>query len=504
MMDADFEIKELNIRAIDLNILKKLPEDFAVKNKLLPFKIYEGSLFVAVSKTDNNEILLKLKLICKMDVHLVKCEEGLLVTLIEEAYGYLSFENSVEALKYEIETEEEKTKPVEARDEEGDAPAVVIVNYIIDNAIHMRASDIHIEPEDKRVRIRYRIDGSLMEFAEVPLKIYNALITRIKVLCNMDISEKRVPQDGKYKHFKYDRYFDLRISSIPTIYGEKVVIRILDKSTAYCKLETIYEDLNHRKLIKEILNHNGGIILATGPTGSGKSTTLYAMINELNNKNVNITTIEDPVEYTMGGINQINVNTKAGITFASGLRSILRQDPDIVMIGEIRDEETAKIAIRAAITGHLVLSTLHTNSALGTINRLVEMGIPRYLLADSLRAVISQRLVRKICNKCKVAYSASEIEMKILQLNSLGILYKGKGCTYCHHTGYHGRTMVSEMLIVDDKMRNQILKSQIEVSIDETAATGSLTEDCKRLILAGVTTMEELVKVSNMDYRQGE
>ncbi|MDP4090507.1 MAG: GspE/PulE family protein, partial [Bacillota bacterium] len=404
MSDYNFDFNELNVRDIDIDILKKLPEDFAVKYKLLPFGINKENLLIATSGESNMEIQSKLKLICKMNVLLIQCKDTLLEMLIEDAYRFLSFNRAVEALKDEIVKENEKTKSVDIKDEDAGAPAVTIVEYIIDSAIRQRASDIHIEPEEEEVRIRYRIDGDIIEFTRVLTEIYNAVTTRIKVISNMDISEKRLPQDGKCQWCSTGKYYDLRLSSIPTLFGEKFVIRVLDKSTYFCNLDMIYEDHEQRTLVKRILANSGGIILATGPTGSGKSTTLYAMINELNNRKVNITTIEDPVEYTMKGINQINVNTKAGITFASGLRSVLRQDPDIIMVGEIRDEETALIALRAAITGHLVLSTLHTNSAVGTINRLVEMGVKRYLLTDALKAVISQRLIRKICERCKISY----------------------------------------------------------------------------------------------------
>jgi Type II secretory pathway, ATPase PulE/Tfp pilus assembly pathway, ATPase PilB len=318
------------------------------------------------------------------------------------------------------------------------------------------------------------------------------MITRIKVVAGMDISEKRLPQDGKFQHCCKDSILDLRVSSLPTIYGEKLVLRILDRKMEYCNIEKLYESIEQRKLIKKILLRSSGIILATGPTGSGKSTTLYAMLNELNRKSVNITSIEDPVEYTISGINQINVNTKSGISFAVGLRSILRQDPDVIMIGEIRDEETAAIAIRAAITGHLVLSTLHTNDAVGTINRLAEMGIERYLLADALIAVISQRLVSKICCSCRIEYTPSKTEEKLLKIHGGSKVYRGKGCSKCNYNGYKGRIMVSEILTIDEKLRKAISKGS-----DFIIESKSLVSQCREMVLRGITTTEELIRISN-------
>ncbi len=498
MACPDFSFSELDIRTIDVNILRRLPEDFALKNKLLPFKIYEEKLYIAFGKDQSNELLSKLKLICRIEVCLVKCEEDILQVLVDNAYKYLTFRNAIINLESEFTTKDDSKKNTETESDENGAPAVIIVDYIINSAVKVGASDIHIEPEDNEVRVRYRIDGELIQFYNIPMGVYSSVITRLKVLCNMDISEKRLPQDGKCHHCYLQKYLDLRVSTIPTIFGEKFVIRILDKNNFYCSLENIYDDEKQRKRIKTLLNSHGGIILSTGPTGSGKSTTLYAMINELNKNNMNITTIEDPVEYTMKGINQINVNSKLGLTFAAGLRSILRQDPDIIMVGEIRDEETALIAIRAAITGHLVLSTLHTNTAMGTINRLVEMGIQRYLLADALIAVISQRLIRKICSSCKAAYMPTEAEIKILNINACKSLYKGKGCALCHHSGYKGRTVVSQIVLFDEKLKRKMTSTDLNF-YDELSGGEGMTEQCKKLVLSGITTVEEFIKISNIE-----
>ncbi|WP_139904256.1 GspE/PulE family protein [Clostridium thermarum] len=497
MFEYNLDHKDLDTDKLDVEALNLVPEEFAVKNKVLPIKVIDDTLHIAMRCNEDAELLARLKLITNMKLYIIKIAEDKLVEMIPRAYGYLKFNKAVSRLKKDTEGEEKKNTPkIMGKDDES-APAVVILDYIINNAIIVRASDIHLEPQEGNLMVRYRVDGSLMEFLNLPVEVYSAVSTRLKVLCSMDISEKRIPQDGKYHYFYGERELDLRISSIPVLFGEKFVIRILDKTIDYCNIESIYEDLDQSKLIKRLLMHNSGIILVTGPTGSGKSTTLYAMLKELNRKSINITSIEDPVEYTMKGINQISVNVKAGITFAVGLRSILRQDPDVIMIGEIRDEETAAIAIRAAITGHLVLSTLHTNDAIGAVNRLVEMGVERYLLADALIAVIAQRLVRRICSHCKESYRPDQIEMSMFADQKVTTLYKGRGCQACNHSGYFSRTVLSEILIIEEDVRRQILKGEACSKSKGTISGTNLTAQCKALVLKGLTTTEELIRVSN-------
>lgn len=488
-------LKELNIKNIDLEALSLVPEEFAVKNKVLPIKLLENKLQIAMENSVDLELLARLKLITKMDIITVKYEEDDISDLALKFYELLKFTRAVEKLKHDMKNENRKNNDKVINKDDNNAPAVKILDFIITNAIIKKASDIHLEPDDIHLTIRFRVDGTLVEFLTIPVEIYSALVTRLKVLCSMDISEKRIPQDGKLQHEFLGRTLDLRISSIPVLSGEKFVVRILDKSIEYCSVESIYSDISQVNQIKRLLLRSSGMILITGPTGSGKSTTLYAMLKELNNNKLNITSIEDPVEYTMKGINQISVNNKAGVTFAAGLRSILRQDPDIIMIGEIRDEETAAIAIRAAITGHLVLSTLHTNDALGTVNRLIEMGIERYLLSDALAAVIAQRLVRIICNKCRMSYYPSDFESEILGKDTPALLYRGKGCQDCNNSGYSGRKVLSDILLIDDDIQRCIIRQEEILRTDHKSMT--ISQQCKTMVVNGVTTIEELIRISN-------
>lgn len=338
------------------------------------------------------------------------------------------------------------------------APVVKMVDYLFRNSVEMKTSDIHIEPFENEIRIRYRIDGKLQTVNTLGIESLGPLVTRIKILAGLNIAEKRIPQDGRIMFEVDGAQVDLRVSILPVVNGEKIVIRILNTNGAILNKKQLGMSEENIHRLNRIIGNPHGIILVTGPTGSGKSTTLYSILNELNSNSVNIITVEDPVEYTMNGINQVSVNEKAGLTFASGLRSILRQDPDIIMIGEIRDEETAEIATRAAITGHLVLSTLHTNDAPSSIIRLVDMGIKPYLVSTSVVGVIAQRLVRKICNNCKEAYEASEYEKEVLEknINEPLTIYRGAGCGYCNNTGYSGRVGIYEIMEVTREHREAI------------------------------------------------
>ncbi len=378
------------------------------------------------------------------------------------------------------------------------SPVVKLVNSLIEQALKMEASDIHIEPLMDKVRVRFRIDGDLHETLEIPIKSHSAIVTRIKVMAGMNISEKRLPQDGRLEMNVDSAAIDMRISVLPTVYGEKIVLRILNRGNflkSKFELGFTHENLEHFDSIIECPN---GIILVAGPTGSGKTTTLYAYLNELNKINKNIITVEDPVEYKIYGINQIQANTKIGLSFASGLRSILRQDPDIIMIGEIRDEETAEIAVRAAITGHLVISTIHTNDAPSAIIRLQDMGIKTFLVAASLRGVISQRLVKKICTNCKEEYLSNSFENNLLELKDSIVLSKGAGCSKCYNTGYSGRIGIHEVMKVDQNMRNIIYKGgSTDELMDEAIKNGmtTLRDNCRQLVLEGITSVEEYSQV---------
>lgn len=377
-----------------------------------------------------------------------------------------------------------------------DGQIIELVDNIIGNAVAQKASDIHIEPLADCLRIRYRIDGMLQTVTKLALDKHPLIVSRIKIISGMDIAEKRVPQDGRLEIELEQGVVDLRISTLPTMQGEKVVIRILDKSCNLLSVESLGMTAENYSLFKQLYSLPHGLVLVTGPTGSGKSTTLYAALNAVNTEEKNIITIEDPIEYKLDGINQVAVNNKSGLTFASGLRAIIRQDPNIIMIGEIRDAETAKIAVQAAMTGHLVFSTLHTNSAAGAVTRLIDMGIEPFLLAATLRGIIAQRLVRRICTDCKEQYILSAAEQSVLK-TAINKAYRGAGCEQCRYTGYKGRIAVHEILVCDDVMRKAILTDADETKI---AAAGyqngskSLTEDALNKVLTGITTKEELMK----------
>lgn len=390
---------------------------------------------------------------------------------------------------------------IDEMDNVKNAPVVKMVEYLFKNSIELNASDIHIEPFENEVRIRYRIDGKLQTVNVINIESLGPLVTRIKILAGLNIAEKRIPQDGRIMTSVGGKEVDLRVSILPVVNGEKIVIRILNKSMGNIGRDKLGMSNENLEKIDRIISNPHGIVLVTGPTGSGKSTTLYTILSELNNDQINIITVEDPVEYTLNGVNQVSVNNKAGLTFASGLRSILRQDPDIIMIGEIRDNETAEIATKAAITGHLVLSTLHTNDAPSSIIRLVDMGIKPYLVATSVVGIVAQRLVRKVCMNCNAPYEATEYEKEILGIDKDKqiILNKGRGCGYCNNTGYVGRTGVYEVMEITREHRDAInLGKDSDILRDISIKNGmnTLVAECRRLVIEGITTMDELATIT--------
>lgn len=373
-----------------------------------------------------------------------------------------------------------------------------MAQQLIEEAIKLRASDVHVEPLEQEARIRLRLDGLLQELCRLPWNFYNTLITQLKVLSGMDIAEKRLPQDGRWQLAFNGRVVDLRLSSLPTIRGEKLVVRILDKQQGLCKLVELGMSRENFQLYQKISGAAHGLVLLTGPTGSGKTTSLYATLQELQQEGLNLVTVEDPVEFKLEGINQVAVNRKAGLDFAMGLRSLVRQDPDIIMVGEIRDGETASMAVQAALTGHLVLSTLHTNDAVGAVTRLVDMGVEAYLLAAALRGVLAQRLVRRICGSCREEYEPTSLEQSFLGLSKPRRLLRGHGCEKCHGTGYAGRIAVQELLPVDEYMGDLISAGAGRSALlSHGAALGwrSLYRDGVDKVLAGYTTVSELWRV---------
>ena len=383
-------------------------------------------------------------------------------------------------------------------DNEDDAPIIKLINAMLGEAIKEGASDIHIETFENQLVVRFRVDGVLREILRPNRKMSSMLVSRIKVMSKMDIAEKRVPQDGRISLRIGGRAVDVRVSTMPSSHGERVVLRLLDKNNARLNLEDLGMTKKNRTFFSELIRKPHGIMLITGPTGSGKSTTLYAGLSEINSKDRNILTVEDPIEFDLEGIGQTQVNPKVDMTFARGLRAILRQDPDVVMVGEIRDLETAQIAVQASLTGHLVLSTLHTNTAAGAITRLEDMGIEPFLLSSSLVSVLSQRLVRTLCHECKTPHSPSKSEQEILNVSADVTIFNPTGCISCNHTGYRGRTGIHEQLIVDDKIREMMHEGRGEQAIEKyiRTTTPSIRQDGCDKVLSGVTSLEEVLRVT--------
>lgn len=492
---------DLNNVVFDKKAIKIVPQSLCNKYNLIAFGFEGDKVKVALEDPLNIFAIDDVSIFTGLKVKTYIAPKKDIYKFVQINYSSEQVNKAAEELIKETLESKIIDLDIEEINDVKNAPVVKMIQYLFKNSIEMRASDIHIEPYEKEIRIRYRIDGRLTTINTLGIQSLAPLITRIKILANLNIAEKRIPQDGRIITRVGNDDVDLRVSILPVVNGEKVVIRILKRESYMMGKETLGISKNNLKRLNNIISSPNGIVLVTGPTGSGKSTTLYTILSELNKSNVNIVTVEDPVEYTLDGVNQVNVNNKAGLTFANGLRSILRQDPDIVMIGEIRDEETAEIAIKAAITGHLVLSTLHTNDAPSTITRLLDMGIEPYLVATSVSGIIAQRLVRKICSSCKEEYLASDYEKSIFNIdrNQDLTLYRGKGCGHCNNTGYNGRTGIYEVMEITKEHRNAINETNntnilMEISIKNGMET--LSDGCKNLVLNGVTTVEELATVT--------
>lgn len=494
---------------IDPEIPRLIGESLARRHTLIPIAKENNNLLVAMTDPLNIYAIDDINIATGLNVKPVLSLKRHIQNAINHYYGKESAEKAVEDFTKEIGSKyfNDLSTSEETFDDINSAPVVRFVDSIIKHALRSGASDIHIEPFENSIRIRFRIDGELREIMTTAKTTHSAIVTRVKIIGKMDIAEKRVPQDGRIEMQIDDRDIDLRISIIPTVYGEKIVIRLLDRSSTLMTKKDLGFNNENIKIFNKLIQSPNGIILVTGPTGSGKTTTLYAILQELNKVNHNIITIEDPVEYRLDGINQIQVNIKAGLTFANGLRAILRQDPDIIMVGEIRDTETAEIAVRAAITGHLVLSTLHTNDAASTIVRLIDMGIEPYLVSSSVVGIIAQRLVKKICTNCKVEYYPTHTERQLLSLKDNDILYKGAGCSLCGKTGYKGRTAIHEVLILTRELREMVDR---RASLDEIRSaatkygTKTLKYNCSQLVRKGITTTDELIKVTYSLEQDGD
>jgi general secretion pathway protein E len=500
--------KDLEARGLDPSLVSRVPIAFSRKHRIVPVKLENGVLTTATVDPLHHEPLDDLRLIlgCS-NIRVVLSSEREVLRAINRFYEQSA--DTPEEMIQSLDTEssdrilhelEETEDLLEVSDE---APVIRLVNLIFFQAVKERASDIHIEPFQKELKVRYRIDGILYNRLNPPKRYQAAIVSRLKVMAKLDIAEKRLPQDGRIPIKVADKDIDIRVSIIPTSFGERVVLRLLDKSSVHLGLEEIGLFPEQLKTLEELIRRPNGILFVTGPTGSGKTTTLYAALSRINSPDKNIVTIEDPVEYQLFGIAQIQVNPKIGLTFAQGLRSILRHDPDVILVGEVRDVETAEIAIQAAMTGHLVFSTLHTNDAASAITRLIDMGIEPFRIASVVRAIVAQRLVRVLCSECKQSYDPEPEALRDAGIDPARIqgkaVYRGRGCPACAGTGYRGRTGIYETLSVSEPIRQLIMRKADSTAIAQKAleeGMKTLRDDGAEKVLAGITTLEELVRVT--------
>ena len=499
-----------NVQYVDLYMLKIPPEvsqiisvDVARRNTIVPVKIENNMLFIAMEDPKNFRVLQQVRTIAHMDVRPMLASKKSIEAAIERTYGNVY----VQAAVTEFSGKDVKSAMKEVIDSKsgnlGDGPIIQLVNVMLEQAVTSGASDIHVEPGELEVRVRMRIDGVLSIVLNAPIATHAAMIARIKIMSNLNIAERRVPQDGRIQIKILGRDVDLRVSIVSTVHGEKAVLRLLDRSSFFKPKEVLGFTPENLEKFDSLLTTPHGIILVAGPTGSGKSTTLYTMLADINDIQDNLITIEDPVEYVLDGLTQMQVNAKAGVDFATGLRAILRQDPDVILVGEIRDKETVEIAVRAAITGHLVLSSIHTNDAVSTILRLIDMGVPDYMVATSVVGIISQRLVRVICTQCKVDYVPSQLQLesaKITPEEAAGITFKrGEGCMGCDLKGYKGRRAVHEILVFDNTFRNMIHDKKTVEEMRSYAETHGGMQSLKNatlsLLKAGITTIDEMIDI---------
>ena len=489
-----------------------LPKNIAKQYQVVPVRAVKDELYLAMSDPLNFYAIEEVRKAVRRKVVPMVATKAAIEHSIQVLYGNEGAARAIEEMRREgmgspenrPETSDAFTVNQLGDDSVSSAPTIRLVNSIIERAVAERASDIHLEPHETELLVRMRIDGMMRDILTVPRDLQNSVLARLKIMAGLDIAERRVPQDGRFNVRVKDKSIDLRISTLPTVYGEKIVARLLDKSGAVVSLDKIGLTEDQIEGIRKLLRCRSGVILMVGPTGSGKTTTMYCMINELNKRDVNLVTLEDPVEYNVEGVNQVQINEKVGMTFASGLRAILRQDPDIIAVGEIRDGETAEIAMRSAITGHVVLSTIHTNDAVGTIERLIDIGVEPYLVASALQGMVSQRLLRRICPHCREAYSPSEDELRELGMEGREdvTLYRGAGCPQCFNTGYRGRTAVTETLLMTPTLRRLVAerkpRSDIERELKKPGSGyTSIRENAVKLALAGITTLEEILRVIN-------
>lgn len=500
---------QVSPKICDAKAVETLPREFLEAHIVLPlFKVHDV-LTVAVSEPTNVFLIDEIERISGCRVQVVcstsKDIKATLQTYLPAANVFVIDDIIDEEGLEEFSLIENITQDISNLEEvAGQSPVVKLVNYLLYNAVRENASDIHIEPDDKKLRVRYRVDGKLYEKMRPPYQMHPAIVSRIKIMAELDIAQRRLPQDGGIHVLVEGRPIDLRVSVMPGNFGEKVVIRIIDPQKILYNLESLGFTYDNLLRFRQVIQTPNGVVLVTGPTGSGKNTTLYAALSELNNEEVNICTVEDPVECNISGINQFQVNTAVGFAFSTALRSLLRQDPDIVMVGEIRDEATASIAVQAALTGHLVLSTLHTNDAPGAVTRLLDLGVAPYLLGASLRGVIAQRLVRRICSSCKTEYDPSASIRKIVesQCGEVPKFYRGVGCKKCRNTGYSGRIAIHELFVPDDEIsemiNDRINTKKLRVKAMEKGMVPLLRDGIEK-VKAGIVSIEEILRTAACD-----
>lgn len=498
---------------IPTDVVSTVPLNYSKKNEVLPLKKENGVIVVAMADPLNHYVLDDLRLLYNLPIRPVIASSYEIVGAINTVYNKMSDvgENAMDDLEEgnldTIGAELEEVQDLlDAADE---APIIRLVNSLLFRAVKQKASDIHVEPFEKELIVRFRIDGVLYDIMHPPKKAYAAICSRVKIMANLNIAEKRLPQDGRIRIKIAGKDIDIRVSTVPTAFGESIVMRLLDKASVALDMEKLGLTGKVLTQMREVINRSHGVVLVTGPTGSGKTTTLYAALSELNTPDVKIITCEDPVEYQLDGINQIPVNPKIDLTFASGLRAILRQDPDIVLVGEIRDRETAEIAVQAALTGHLVLSTLHTNDSASSITRLIEMGVEPFLVSSSVLAILAQRLIRRVCRDCAKKYVPSETELQRVGLAPDELkgkqLYRAVGCPNCLNTGYAGRVGIHELLIMDDGIRANIMQNVDSMTIKRTTMAkgmATLREDGLQKAIRGLTTIEEVMMITQEDVER--
>jgi len=506
-------IPNLTSMKLDVELIQRFPKAFSRRFGIIPIDRINGLVRLGITDPTNIEAINDAERFLEMPVVPVLVTQRDVMNAVNIYYDRIDV--STEEMVDELEeanldhVAQELSEPEDLLDATDEAPIIRLINSLLFEAVKKRASDIHIEPFEKELSVRYRIDGILYEIIKPPKRFQSSIISRVKVMAGMNIAEKRLPQDGRIRIKIAGKDIDIRTSVIPTSFGERVVMRLLDRSSVLIGLDNIGLSDDKLRLIKQLIKRSNGIILVTGPTGSGKTTTLYSVLSVLNSPEVNILTIEDPVEYQIKGIGQIQVNPKIDLTFANGLRSILRQDPDIILVGEIRDKETAEIAVQASLTGHLVFSTLHTNDSAGGITRLIDMGIEPFLVSSSVVAIIAQRLVRTICPVCKTSYTPADEELIEIGISrdSLkeNVLYKGNGCVNCVNTGYKGRTGIYEILIIDDEIRSMITRGVDSSMIKHAAIKKGMTtlkEDGIKKAISGITTIKEVLRVTQEEVTE--